>query len=260
MENKVNYKGKIILVIENDLNLQENIKDFLEKEGFRVITESDGVHGILKAINTVPDIILCSVSVPIKNGFEILEELSKNEKTKAIPFIFLAANVEVEKEDIRKALQLGADDFIFKPFTLEDVLNSIKIRLLKYEPRYSLLKSRIIEKKYEPDNKIFIECRNIINIVKIRDIKFIKAESPYIMIKCSNGKKMLIRGKINDWEEKLPENMFLRIHRSTIINIDMITRIEKISSISYHVKLVDENETFIISKRFAAKMKDKILR
>lgn len=215
---------------------------------------------MLKAFNIVPDIIICDISIPTKNGYEVLEELSKNEKTKVIPFILLAVNVEVEKEDIRKGLQLGADDFIFKPFTLDDLLNSIKIRLQKYETRIRLLKSRIVEKKYEPDNRILIEYKNIINIVKIKDIKFIKAESPYIMIKCSDGKKMLIRGTISDWEEKLPDNMFLRIHRSTIINTDMITRVEKASSLSYLVKLVDENEPFIISKRYAAKMKDKILR
>jgi len=259
MECKVNYKGKIILVIENDLNLQENIKDFLEKEGFRVISESDGVHGILKAINTVPDIILCSVSVPIKNGFEVLEELSKNEKTKAIPFIFLAANVEVEKEDIRKALQLGAEDFIFKPFSFDDVLNSIKLRLQKSEIRTHFLASKMIEKKYVPNDIIFVMDKNIINVVKIKDIKFIKAETPYLIISSRDGKKKLIRGTISEWEKKLPEDMFLRINRSVIINIDMITIIQKISLTSYLVKLLDEQETFIISKRYGVKMKDKIL-
>jgi len=257
---KMECKGKIVQIIENDLNLQKNLKDFLEKEGVNVIAVSDGAQGILKAFNIVPDIIICDISIPIKNGYEVLEELSKNEKTNVIPFILFAPNIEVEKEDIRKALQLGAEDFIFKPFSFDDVLNSIKLRLQKSEIRTHSLTSKMIEKKYVPNDIIFVMNKDIVNIVKIKNIKFIKAETPYVIINCRDGKKMPIRGAISDWEEKLPDNMFLRINRSVIVNTDMITRIQRISLTSYLVRLIDEQETFIISKRYGIKIKNKILR
>ncbi len=118
-----------ILLIEDDTVLRENTAELLELSDFDVTTASDGKQGLKVAKTSPPDIIICDIMMPELDGYEVLASLSKNNKTKYIPFIFLSA--KTEHQDIRKGMNLGADDYITKPFTEDELLSAIHSRLAK---------------------------------------------------------------------------------------------------------------------------------
>ena len=120
---------KRILLIEDDSVLRENTAELLELSNYKVITAPNGKIGIELALNSQPDIIICDIMMPIQDGYDVLETLSKKEATKYIPFIFLSA--KTERKDIRKGMNLGADDYITKPFEEEELISAIESRLAK---------------------------------------------------------------------------------------------------------------------------------
>ncbi|MCF4100206.1 response regulator [Gillisia sp. M10.2A] len=120
---------KKILLIEDDITVRENTAELLELSDYEVVTASNGKLGVDKALDFLPDIIVCDIMMPEMDGYGVLQELAANVKTKAIPFIFLSA--KTEHKDIRKGMDLGADDYLTKPFEEEDLLSAIESRLAK---------------------------------------------------------------------------------------------------------------------------------
>jgi len=116
-----------ILVIEDDPEVTENIVEILELENHSIDTASNGLIGIEALSKSNPDIIICDVTMPEKNGYEVLQYVRSNPHTFSIPFIFLTA--KSEKNDYRRGMELGADDYITKPFDYNDIINSINARL-----------------------------------------------------------------------------------------------------------------------------------
>jgi DNA-binding response OmpR family regulator len=116
-----------ILVIEDEQLVRENILDLLEAEGFDGIGAENGHVGVTWAWDCTPDLIICDVMMPELDGYEVLKLLHKEPVTATIPFIFLTA--KADKSDFRQGMQLGADDYITKPFTSADLLGAIAVRL-----------------------------------------------------------------------------------------------------------------------------------
>ncbi|NEO98415.1 MAG: response regulator [Symploca sp. SIO2E9] len=120
---------KKILVIEDEESVRENLMELLEAEEFEVFGAADGLAGINAAQQHQPDLILCDVMMPKADGFEVLDILRQESITAMIPFIFLTARAD--KADLRRGMEMGADDYITKPFTLTELLKAISIRLQK---------------------------------------------------------------------------------------------------------------------------------
>lgn len=120
---------KSILLIEDDTILRENTSELLELANYQVVTAPNGKIGLEVAKNTLPDIIVCDIMMPELDGYGVLEGLAGNENTKHIPFIFLSA--KTERKDVRKGMDLGADDYITKPFEEEELISAIESRLAK---------------------------------------------------------------------------------------------------------------------------------
>jgi len=120
---------KKILLIEDDLILRENTAELLEFSDYEVITASNGKIGLDMATNHLPDIIVCDIMMPELDGYGVLEALAKNNTTKYIPFIFLSA--KTERQDVRKGMDLGADDYISKPFQEDELVSAIESRIAK---------------------------------------------------------------------------------------------------------------------------------
>lgn len=118
-----------LLIIEDDIVLRENIAELLELNNFEVLKASNGKEGFKIARTTLPDLVICDIMMPEMDGYEVLQELSKNKKTKFTPFIFLSA--KTEHEDVRKGMNMGADDYITKPFSEDELISAIKSRLAK---------------------------------------------------------------------------------------------------------------------------------
>jgi CRP/FNR family cyclic AMP-dependent transcriptional regulator len=120
---------KKILVIEDNEEVRENISEILELSNYKVFTAENGKRGVEMALAEKPDLVVCDIMMPVLDGYGVLHLLGKNEETSGIPFIFLTA--KSEKSDFRKAMELGADDYLIKPFDGTELLKAVKVRLEK---------------------------------------------------------------------------------------------------------------------------------
>jgi CheY-like chemotaxis protein len=118
---------KHILLIEDDKILRENTAEILEFANYKVSIASNGKEGVKKARDKNPDLIVCDIMMPKLDGYGVFQILSKDEKYKHIPFIFLSA--KTSRSDLRKGMELGADDYITKPFEESELLSAISTRL-----------------------------------------------------------------------------------------------------------------------------------
>lgn len=122
---------KTILLIEDNEEIRENMGEILELSNYKVLTAADGKEGVALAIQHKPDLIICDIMMPVLDGYGVIHMLQKNEDTQNIPFIFLTA--KAERSEIRKGMELGADDYITKPFNGTELLNAVETRLRKSE-------------------------------------------------------------------------------------------------------------------------------
>ncbi|MDF0709186.1 response regulator [Flagellimonas okinawensis] len=122
---------KKILLVEDDTSLRENMAELLELSGFDVRSASNGKMAVEMAIKDRPDLVLCDIMMPEMDGYGVLEALSTTESTRYIPFIFVSA--KTERQDVRRGMNLGADDYLTKPFEEEELLSAINCRLEKAE-------------------------------------------------------------------------------------------------------------------------------
>ena len=120
---------KKVLLIEDDTVLRENTAELLELSDYEVLTAANGKIGLDRAKETKPDIIICDIMMPVLDGYGVLEGLSKHHDTKFIPFIFLSA--KTERQDVRKGMDLGADDYITKPFSEDEIISTTESRIAK---------------------------------------------------------------------------------------------------------------------------------
>ncbi|TXD47636.1 response regulator [Polaribacter sp. IC073] len=120
-----------ILIVEDDTVLRENTAEFIKGQNFDVFIAEDGLIGVKQTLKYLPDLIVCDISMPNMNGYDFYKTIKQIKATATIPLVFLSARTE--KEDIRAGMQLGADDYITKPFSLYELLKVIHTRLTKYD-------------------------------------------------------------------------------------------------------------------------------
>ena len=122
---------KKILLIEDNDDIRNNTAEILELSNYKVIVAENGKTGVEKAIGCNPDLILCDIMMPVLDGYGVMHAIHKNDALKNIPFIFLTA--KSERSDFRKGMELGADDYITKPFSGTELLNAVDSRLKKID-------------------------------------------------------------------------------------------------------------------------------
>lgn len=127
-----------ILLIEDSDEIRENTAEILELAGYKVLTAANGKIGVELAQQHHPDLIICDIMMPVLDGYGVLHLLNKHSELASIPFIFLTA--KSERGDFRKGMEMGADDYITKPFDDIELLNAIESRLRK---------ASILKKDYE---------------------------------------------------------------------------------------------------------------
>ena len=128
---------KTILVIDDNTDIRENTAEILELAGYKTITAENGKKGVEAAIKEKPSLIICDIMMPELDGYGVLHLLRKNQETQNIPFIFLTA--KTERSDLRKGMEMGADDYVTKPFEDIELLNAVEVRLKRLE---------IVDQKY----------------------------------------------------------------------------------------------------------------
>lgn len=118
-----------IVIIEDSEDIRENTAELLELSGFEVLKAADGLEGVRLVKAEKPDLIICDIMMPHLDGFGVLQVLGQSPELSTIPFIFLTA--KTDRSDLRKGMELGADDFLTKPFQEVELLKAIEIRLKK---------------------------------------------------------------------------------------------------------------------------------
>ena len=130
-----------ILLIEDNDEIRENTAEILELSNYKVTTAANGKQGVEKALAEKPDLIICDIMMPVLDGYGVLHLINKNPELSGIPFIFLTA--KSERADFRKGMEMGADDYISKPFSDSELLNAIDSRFKKIS---------ILQKNYAADD------------------------------------------------------------------------------------------------------------
>ncbi len=133
---------KSVLVIDDNADIRDNTAEILELAGYKTYTAENGKKGVEVAQRERPDVIVCDIMMPELDGYGVLHLLRKNPDTEHIPFVFLTA--KTERSDFRKGMEMGADDYITKPFEDIELLNAIEVRLKK---------AAIFNNKYPPSQQ-----------------------------------------------------------------------------------------------------------
>lgn len=113
-----------ILIIEDNKEIRENLKEFLELYDYQVFTAPNGEEGVKSVYEIAPDFIICDISMPKKNGYEVFEEIKPFIRTNSIPFIFLTASAQ--EKDLAEGKASGAHAYVVKPYNSEDLLGLIR--------------------------------------------------------------------------------------------------------------------------------------
>ena len=184
---------KKILIIEDNKDIRENVAEILQLAGYSVIETAEGKAGVAAANQHLPDVILCDIMMPELDGYGVLSILSGNSATCTIPFIFLSA--KSEHLDQRKGMELGADDYLTKPFNRTELLNAVETRLRKkmlieggYSNQLEQLHTIILKKDGFAELKLMIRER------KTRTFK--KNQVIYYEGDQSDGLHLLISGSV----------------------------------------------------------------
>jgi len=188
---------KKILLIEDNDNVRENTAEILELSNYEVIVAENGKVGVEKALEHLPDLIICDIMMPVLDGYGVLHAVHKNDTIKNTPFIFLTA--KTERGDFRKGMELGADDYITKPFSGTELLNAVdsrlkKVELLKQElsPGIEGLQFLMQTSAGKDHLKILAEDRNI-NKYKGKEIIYSEGNHP-------NRLYYLLKGKVKTYK------------------------------------------------------------
>jgi CRP/FNR family transcriptional regulator, polysaccharide utilization system transcription regulator len=201
---------KSILLIEDNKDVRENIAEILELAHYEVRQAENGKLGVELAQQQRPDLIICDIMMPVLDGYGVIHLLSKNAETASIPFIFLTA--KSERSDFRKGMELGADDYITKPFDDVELLRAVESRLKRNE----MLRAEF-SKNMEGLNKFFDQIKEIdelkklsserrIKVYKKKEIIFNEGNSPNYLYFLSKGKIKTF--KSHEYGKELITNLY----------------------------------------------------
>lgn len=178
-----------ILIIEDDTIVRDNTAEILTLANYSVITAKNGKEGIEKAINYKPDLIICDILMPHLDGYGVLQIILRNNELQRTPFIFMSA--KTKHEDLRKGMNLGASDYITKPFEESELLSAIESRLKRKE---------IYKRKSKDEESYEIAMANLKDIKKYfshkENFKYEKGASIYCEGNNSNHIFYIVKGEV----------------------------------------------------------------
>jgi CheY-like chemotaxis protein len=219
-----------ILIIDDNKEVLENTSEILELSGYNILAAENGKEGLKLITEHTPDLVLCDIEMPEMNGYAVLSTLKNMPAMTKRPFIFMTA--KSERADFRKGMDLGADDYLTKPFSGEDLLSLVHARLekskkLTLEPADEKGNSK--NRNVYPDEKeagcIFVRHNSLLTRVQIADILYIQALGDYVNI-VTTDKHFIIHITLKGIEERLPPFSLSRLHRSYMVSLNHIDNIE----------------------------------
>jgi two-component system LytT family response regulator len=241
-----------IIIIDDETPARDLIRHYLsDLDSVEIIAEcADGFSG-LKSISTMkPDLVFLDIQMPRLTGIEMLEVLTEK------PLIIFTTAYD---QFAIKAFELNAVDYLMKPFTKRRFLEAVNKAIEKIRSDVQVLKpgNEILKKMPGPEapvSRIVVRKANSINIIPLDQVKYVEAQNDYVMIWYTNG-KALKQQTMKYYEDNLPASEFVRVHRSYIVNVLAIKRIEPYGK-ENHVAILNTGEKLPVSKSGYKKLKD----
>jgi two-component system LytT family response regulator len=248
------HQYRAVIIDDEELAREELQLMLAEYPEIKVVAEADSVQKGIEVIeNLKPDVVFLDIQMPGGSGFDLLNQIE-------VSFNFKLIFVSAYDEYAIRAFEVNALDYLLKPVHPNRLRNAIN-RLFANIDDVNINTEKTDRKevrKLEYDDRFFLNIDNRSRFLKINAIKCICAEGNYSEIITADDKKSLVIISLKEWEERLPDKYFVRIHRSTIINLEYVEKVEKWFKHSFQVYLRHLNEPFIMSRRYAAKLKKKL--
>lgn len=218
--------------------LRSLLADFAE---ISIVGEAENLTEAVNLIQTQkPDVVFLDIQLQNENGFDLLQKVEKDFK-----LIFVTAFDEFAI----RAFEINALDYLLKPVNPTRLAKTLE-RL--FEPEE---KAETPLRKLEYEDRLFLDFGERSRFLKISTIKCICADGDYTQVFTDDGRKQLVTKSLKEWEDRLPDKYFVRIHRSTVINLEFIEKVETWFSRSYQIHLREMKEPLTVSRRYAAQLK-----
>lgn len=239
------------LVVDDERLAREKLRSQLEAHPqIEIVGEASRASTALELARELkPNLIFLDVQMPGESGFEMVEKLSE-----PIKIVFVTA---FDRYAIR-AFEVNAFDYLLKPIEAQRLAQTVA--KLDHSPSASAstaVEAAIPENAaLDYDDLLFVSAGNHLKFVPVNKIKFIRAAGVYAEIYFADGAKTLVNKSLNHLTERLPERYFLRIHRSVIVNVEYVEKVEPWFNHSFRIFLENVAEPFIASRRCAAQMRN----
>lgn len=234
-----------ILIVDDETFARKQISEIIQTVSPKyLITEASS---LIEAKNAIfqKDFSIIFLDINLKGalGFDLVPSIPKQTK---IIFVTAMDNYAI------RAFEVNALDYILKPPTAERITKALDN--LKEDPN-----TKKLAEPFSLDDRIFIQTNKAIQFILISDIKYIQADDVYTQLYISQAKPVLIRKSLSDWKKSLPSKDFIQIHRSTIININKVARIEPYSKGTFKIYIKGEDTPLSVSRTFSAAIKERMI-
>jgi two-component system LytT family response regulator len=238
-------KALNVLVIDDERLARRDLISLLGAyEHVHVVGQADDVPSAVRAIERLnPDVIFLDIQMPGSSGFDLLEKADVEAQV-----IFVTAYDEYAI----RAFEVNALDYLLKPVHPDRLAKALE----KLEIQEQATPARI--RRLDYDDRLFLMLGRHFKFLKVNSIQSVTAAGDYSEVLTSDGMKGLTLKSMKEWEGRLPARHFLRIHRSTIINMEFVDRVEEWFNYSFKVYLKGLEEPYVISRRYATRLKEKL--
>lgn len=233
------------LIVDDERPARKGLRILLEPFlQIEIIGEAASVTEAVQLIRDLsPDLVFLDIQMPGQSGFDLLSRVEVN---------FSVIFVTAYDEFTIRALKMNALDYLLKPVSHDCIRNSIS----KLINDTSLASSQQKTSTFNYNDRVFLRADQAYHMVKVDQIISIKAEGDYSKVSLCNNQSLIVLKTLKEWEQILPANYFVRIHRSSIINIEYIIRIEKGFNDSSYVFMKFTKDPFTMSPNYTARLKD----
>ena len=230
------------ILVDDERLARLELRSMLEEyPQIQVVGEADGVDAAVELIRaTEPEVVFLDVQMPGCSGFDLFERVDVTFKV-----IFATA---YDAHAIR-AFEVNALDYLLKPISPRRLASAVERLALEERP------PERGTRKLEYGDRLFLTADDSPRLLKVDAIECIRAAGDYSEVYVAGCGKLLVQKPLKEWEERLPENHFWRIHRSTIVNVEFVDRIEEGLNRSYLIYLRGIPEPFLVSRRYAGELR-----
>ncbi len=253
---------KKVLIIETSGEISAKIEKILTYPDYKIFFSHDNIDGYKIAVHYLPDLILLCYKKGV-DDLKFIKKICTDEIFAIIPLIIIVENYSIEGQ--REVMDAGADDYISAEFLERSIFTSVnnrfsKLSLIKQSIHNSLNTFDGYNGAAKKNDHVLVKIGNKLKLIEFSEIICIIALREYSKIITENNCNIIVRKSLKNWVKDLPSEIFLRIHRATIININYIEEITKVNERTYTVHLKNIKETFDFSHRYANIMRHTFLK